>query len=121
MSASMARDRDSILASTRAALAYWAGMNKGELPTWPRQSIMASVVTGRGTGKNTTIPDICELVEQAVNKLYRTERASRDMIILHYLQSGDRKDKIAHMRVSSREYYARLEHAEMAVKIEIGY
>lgn len=121
MSASMARNKDSILAATRAALAWWAGINRGELPTWPKQSIMASVITGRGTGKATTIPEVCQLVEGAVNKLYKTEKASRDMILLHYLRTGDRKDKIASMGISSREYYARLEHAEMAVKIEIGY
>jgi hypothetical protein len=117
----MPRDRDSILAATRAALAFWAGMNRGELPDWPKQSIMASVITGRGTGGSTTIPDVCQLVEAAVNKLWKTERESRDMILLHYLQRGERREKIAKLGVSCREYYARLERAEYAVKIEIGY
>lgn len=115
------RDRSSILASTRAALAWWAGLNRGELPTWPKQSIMASVVTGRGTGKSTTVPDVVSAVENAVNELYRTEPESRRMILLHYLQSGTPSEKIKHLRVSCREYYARLERAEYAVKIEIGY
>jgi hypothetical protein len=82
---------------------------------------MASVITGRGTGSATNIPEVCQLVEKAVNELYRTERESRDMIILHYLQSGSPRDKIKHLCISSREYYARLERAEYAVKISIGY
>jgi DNA-directed RNA polymerase specialized sigma24 family protein len=82
---------------------------------------MASVITGRGTGGAMTVNETLEAVEKAVNKLYKTERDSRDMILLHYLQTGPAREKVKHLGVSSREYYARLERAEYAVKIEIGY
>jgi DNA-directed RNA polymerase specialized sigma24 family protein len=80
-----------------------------------------SAITGRATGGRTTIPVQCELVERAVNKLYVTERASRDMILLHYLKGGSAREKVKRLGVSCQNYYARLERAEYAVKIEIGY
>lgn len=117
----MSRDRSDLLAATRAALAWWARLNHSELPGWPKQSIMVSALTGCGTGRSVDIPDAVQAVESAVNALYKSEPESRRMILLHYLANGSCRQKIKHLKVSTRQYYARLERAEYAVKIQIGY
>lgn len=117
----MSRNRSDVLAATRAALAWWARLSHGELPGWPKQSIMASALTGCGTSKSLSLPDPVQAVETAVNELYKSEPESRRMILLHYLANGSCRQKIKHLRVSSKTYFARLERAEYAVKIQIGY
>lgn len=82
---------------------------------------MSSALTGQGTAHSWSVPAEVEAVEAAVNKLYLTEPDSRKMILLHYLANGTKRQKMKYLRVSSYTYYQRLERAEYAIKIELGY
>lgn len=113
--------RNEILAATRDALKKWASLSHGECPGWPTQSIMASALTGRGTGASGDMDAEAKSVEAAVNEMYRTEPDARRMILLHYLANGEIKEKMNHLGVGSKAYYFRLEQAEYAVKVRIGY
>ena len=115
------RNRSDILASTRAALAWWAQFNRYGLPTWPKQSAMLNLFSGRGTRHDGEMPAEVEAIESAVNSLYKTDPQARAMILLHYLAVGSCRQKIKRLSVSAREYYARLEHAEYAIKIAMNY
>jgi hypothetical protein len=115
------RDKSDLLAATRAALAWWARTNHSELPGWPTKSIMASALTGHGTRSALNLAEIPSKVEAAVNELYRSEPESRQMILLHYLANGTRRAKMKFLQMSPGTYYAKLERAEYAVKINIGW
>lgn len=113
--------KNDLLTSTRVALAYWAACSRSELPGWPTRSAIESALTGRGTGYQAEMKDEAKLVEAAINKLYLIDRPARDMLLLHYLSNGSVRQKMKHLHVGQDTYYARLESAEWAVKVEIGY
>jgi hypothetical protein len=111
--------RDDLLAGTRQALRSWAASNRFNLPHLSKPS--PQPMGGRSTGTETDSPSEVKEVERVVNELYKTEPESRRMILLHYLANGDVWTKIKYLQVSSKTYYARLESAEYAVKVGLGY
>ena len=77
---------------------------------------------GRSTGGTPEETDgEIKQVERVINEMYRTEPEHRRMILLHYLANGNVSQKISYLAVSSRTYYSRLESAEYAVKVGLGY
>lgn len=115
----MARRRDDILTATRAALRNWAAANWFDLPHLSKPS--TEPLSGKGTRFDGEPSKEIQEVERVVNELYRTEPQSRMMIVIHYLHAGSCWKKIKQAGVSSRTYYSRLEHAEYAVKVGLGY
>lgn len=113
--------RDDLLAATRDALKHWAALSYSELPGWPTRSAIVSALTGRGTGRTMDMNEEAKAVEAAINKLYQTEPDARRMILLHYLSNGTVRQKMKHLHIGQDTYYFRLEQAEWAVKVELGY
>lgn len=118
---SVTKRKGDILQPTRDALKSWAYLSHSQLPNWPKASIMASVMTGRGTGEGYDIPAQAKEVERVVNELYVSDRPARDMILLHYLANGEIRQKVRYLGVSSKTYYEKLYDAEYAVKVGLGW